>query len=217
MPYDFVAIHVGRSEVEKNQIRPYRQNAPQRFFSVADSINRIACHGQCGTEGLADRRLAVNKKYSRTNRPRFQCAILDLLNCDTEHCRAFLDSSLLFLFRVPLSAHCYSLRTFPPVHVIGHRAYALKTIRNAQLPSKDVPARRASRDQMWSFNCDFSKRHAGDEKSRRFGAGRRDVGPLRPSTRRRAGRWRRSSDVETRRLPVLLTCKRFGPVRRWPW
>ena len=66
MPYDFLAIHVGQAEIEKNQIRPDRLNFPQSLFSVADWIDGIACWGQYDTESLLDRLFVVNKEYSRT-------------------------------------------------------------------------------------------------------------------------------------------------------
>jgi len=103
IPYDLLAIRAGRAEMEKNQIRPHRQNIPQRFFSVADSINRISCHRQRGAEGLAHRLLVVNKKDSWADRPRLQRCLFYPLNCDIRHCRTFWESLPPFLFRVDAS------------------------------------------------------------------------------------------------------------------
>ena len=64
MPYNFLAIHVGQSEIEKNQIRPDRLNFPKSLFSVADWIDGIACWGQYDTESLLDRLFVVNKEHS---------------------------------------------------------------------------------------------------------------------------------------------------------
>src|ERR1022692_2005182 len=67
MPYDFLAIHVGQAEIEKNQIRTDRLNFPKSFFSVADWIDDIACWGQYDTESLLDRLLIVNNEDSWTS------------------------------------------------------------------------------------------------------------------------------------------------------
>jgi len=64
MPYNLLAIHVGQSEIEKNQIRPDRLNLPKSLFSVADWIYGIACWGQYYTESLLDRLFVVNKEHS---------------------------------------------------------------------------------------------------------------------------------------------------------
>src|SRR5579872_359629 len=67
MPDDFLAIHIGQAEIEKNQIRPDRLNFPEGFFSVADWIDCIACGRQYDTESLLDRLFVVNKEYPWTS------------------------------------------------------------------------------------------------------------------------------------------------------
>jgi hypothetical protein len=67
MPDDLLTVHIGQTQIEKNQIRPDRLNSLKSLFPVTDWINGVACRGQYDTESLLDRLFVVDNEYPWTS------------------------------------------------------------------------------------------------------------------------------------------------------